>query len=305
MSKLLKLTAILLVACILFTFMPTGTTSAQVVAVQSSLRTQGNVASSWQVAMEMQDNNTNLEIDDLRNRVVKFATLFAIKYGNGYEGGPEYIQQAPHYAYANSPQGGFSCLFPGCDEPSGYKYLVRQDKDTSLAILNDMVKGNLTHVHNDCWGTVIMCWRVCYPDIEPEGSPNRVNGGYLFQKYWVEVKTPEELYETAKPGDMLVYSNSSPGYNESTGAGNVPAHANMYIGEWTAPNGTHFEHAVMNCGSRNNYNDFVIKEWYKQTPTYMYVVPLDAILKDMAINAENADYSVTFADVVAASSEEG
>lgn len=281
MGKLLKLTAVLLVACLLFTFFPSSASTDQIIAVQSSLRTQGNVASSWQVAMEMRDSNEDYASQGIREDIVAFATTVALRYGNGYVKGNDYTHATKigkNISYLNPDS---TCPYASCDEPTygTSKYNCSKPYVEAEERFAKMLKGEYSHVNFYCWAASTFIWGA----IVPELRGGHHDGNYLWQNTWVEVPKDDHdlLFATAKPGDIIAYANVAPTWDSATGKGTAPGHANMYIGEWTSPEGIHFEHAVCNTGWVDSYNDWVIKEYYENKDnSKVFIIPLDKVLEE-------------------------
>lgn len=267
MVKLLKLTAVLLVACLLFTFLPSSASTDQIIAVQSSLRTQGNVASSWQVAMEMRDSNEDYTSAELGQAMVDFAVAVAVKYGNGVD--PNTVVQAPHIAYATNK---LDCLFPGCDEPSylNSKYTCHTMGDFDLAYerFHQMLKGEIDHVHMNCHVSVGFIWTLFCPGIPYNNGCNYHAGDKDF--IFVEVSSMEDVRAKACPGDIIINRNPS----DDIKGNHWASHSQLWLGDITLSDGSIIQDAKMNCGGRNKTNDWVIKKMTLTEGAHYYIVPL-------------------------------
>lgn len=291
----------LLVFTIVFNFMPTGNTATDVVTGFQALRSYGTAQTSMaqdliEAATGDQDEYTkmtNAYAGELRGKIVQFAIETALSYGNGYQLPGEsgkynshHLQQGTKISYSTG--GKWPCLYPGCSSVNdvwggthGYAGF-----DCAYNNYQLIVSGKLDHMHFSCHGSCFFTWKMFWVD-----SPflTGINSSKNNQQWVCNTQAGfgqeadasdcisiqltstaststhdkdailEEIRKVAEPGDIIWNTDETSHY----------AHSQMWLGDisFTDAEGNVVEikDAYMNCGGRQNGNDWAIKPFSPDT----------------------------------------
>ncbi len=244
---------------LVFTFFPTGSTGHAVVeGYRGTLSYGGSQAAMTSAYLGSLQGDTAQEAardyadGTLRGQIKQFAVYTALTYGNGY-----IVPGKPSSTYATVDgkvihyQSGskYPCKSAGCDDPV-YNYDTNKYWGKSDEQLTKLIEGG--HCHMFCHWAASYCWAYY---LEPARLLSHPHLGEYYPTVFA-VTSYEELCERAKPGDMVHRFDSG-----STADVNTASHSFLWLGEWEAPSGEVLEHAIANCGSGMDYNDFVIKDF--------------------------------------------
>ena len=269
----------LIIFCVVFTFMPTGSSGNQVVSGFSQMSSSYGMEQSQMTSQFLQsltgpgaqDAAKDYANGTLREQIVGRAVDIALNYGNGY-----IVPGVPESTYATADgksifyQSGSKhpCAAPVCDDRV-YAYGTNKYWGESVQECTELIEAG--HWHTFCHWSASYCWGY-YLD------PARLMGGDKCAEYYPTtycVSSYAELCEKAQPGDMIHRIDNG----NTTDCSGI-SHSFLWIGQWEAPTGEVLDHAIANTGSSNDYNDFVVKDFPESSYNYnagasFWITPLD------------------------------
>ena len=231
----------------------------------------------------------------LREQITQFAIQTAKDFGNGYyakdKENENTVQKNGKKIFYRSS--GAACMYPSCDQNveedvAGWLYgdYGYGKFDLALNHFNAIKEDKLSHMHFSCHGASTFCWKYVW-----KNSPYYVNGVECPDFIYDYDPDPEKdgpgalsneftsmdyLKEKAKPGDIIWYDN--PAKKKSF------AHSQLWLGDVTI-DGVEIKNAIMNCGSGNSRNDWVIKPFSMSDKKHYYHVSL----RDVVVKVEGSD----------------
>lgn len=302
----------LCVMVLLFNFMPTGHSAAEVMAgFESSVEVQGSQQASKLVSMysavEAGPDSPRAEVSGTRELVCTIALRLAYAYGCGYDQQGEYHHSIQwfHYCVDN----------PGVDSDNSYSgksggnYANYQNlSEHVISKINGSSSYDYQNISCAAWGTFI--WStVLDMDVYQRGGGGlgRENKDILLGQNG----TLDEVLLNARPGDLIeCYCHADQSWGK---------HTEIYIGPYTItdPDGTvhEYQHAICHSSMDSDGWHVMIKELEQHTHSpsqndektawchsssagrqnsLMYVLPLDKFMEK---------YGITESDILSSQNE--
>lgn len=282
----------LVVLLVAFTFTPTSMSAKELMKVQSHMTvgTVYNTSQTHGVAGIYQDIREKPELAEayastMREAICKVATDIAWNWGNGIG---DHAATKIFYCGVKSSKRAYTsyCHYPGCGTTSvgGTYGTYAMMKEVYDGVQN----GDVTHMHGSCAAFATFCQRVVWEDAPwTRGSTSlavTIMGGQFEGD-----GSSAYIKEHGKPGDLIVQGNGSTSFQ----------HTILYIGPWTAPDGSvSYEHAVCEMSWDSGNQDCHISDIGNRSN--LYLIPLDKEILYLAQGKINltAEYSNVEPDAI-------
>lgn len=282
----------LCVLALVFNFMPTGHSSAEIMSgFQESTSVQGSVQSSKLVGMYRAVENSGLvrgdDVNSVREAVCLFAVKLAGQYGCGWyksSSDYEFAQQKFQYSASNSANDMYGVTWGTTYNGHSYAgYSTFDDLyDHLYAITQGTFDKDYQNISCAAYATFCAGAVISYPELYKRGGGDwgRARPDILRAEMGSDNGTTY-VKENAKPGDLIeFYSDAACTSGE---------HTALYIGSYTftdsSGNEVTFEHAVVQSSWHTDGNHVKINDL--SDSRCKGIIPLDLIISELAQSSES------------------
>lgn len=238
----------MLVFMLVFNFLPTGTSTADLMENFTSMDSKSSNSVISQYVFVEETTAEDPMVGNLRDAIVQLNIDITLKYGNGY--------LADDGTDTRKLQNGKGILYSVDYSDVSSKDYGYAPFDVAKSSYDAMVSGTNEYMYFSCHGSCFFTWKYFWRD-SPYALggdvPTWINPGLGFGEDMTggvitRVTSAEELVKIAEPGDILWYCTSTSTY----------AHSIMYLGDIEI-DGHKITSALRNTGSSNETNDWVIR----------------------------------------------